>query len=139
MAVERGTADRRRRIVCLLDSSAVIDFLRDRKYVSELLLTWRQRGLLAISVLTECEVYQGLRREDEAITEAFLEGMTMIPVSRRIARRAGLWLNERRREGRPVAIIDSLIAATALTLDVPLISNDIGHYQFPGLKVIPGR
>ncbi len=80
-----------------------------------------------------------MQADEEASTQLFLNGMFAISVDRDIARVAGLLLNERRRRGRPASVIDTMIAATALRLEVPLITNDIDYFGFPGLTVVPGR
>ncbi|HEV2762010.1 MAG TPA: PIN domain-containing protein [Pyrinomonadaceae bacterium] len=42
-----------------------------------------------------------------------------------------------RRRGRPVAAADAWVAATALSLEVPLVTNNESHFSnIPGLKVL---
>ena len=46
-------------------------------------------------------------------------------------------INDARRRGRPVATADAWIAATALFLDVPLVTNNESHFSsIPSLTVI---
>ena len=46
-------------------------------------------------------------------------------------------INGARRRGRPIAPADGWIAATALLLDVPLVTHNNAHYQgIEGLRVI---
>jgi len=35
-------------------------------------------------------------------------------------------------------VVDAVIAATALQFGVPLLTNNVGHYPFPSLRVIRG-
>ena len=126
-------------IICLLDTSVVIDFLRNRENTVRIVSSWQDRGFMGVSVLTVCELYQGIRQEEEEHTGMFLEGLAVIELDRRVALDAGMMLYQLRREGRSAPIIDGLIAATALALDVPLITNDADHYVFPGLTVVSGR
>jgi predicted nucleic acid-binding protein len=45
--------------------------------------------------------------------------------------------DDARRRGRPVATADAWVAATALFLDVPLVTNNESHFSsIPGLTVI---
>jgi predicted nucleic acid-binding protein len=64
--------------------------------------------------------------------------MVSIVVDIAIARRAGIILSENRARGVTMGIADAIIAATALQLDVPLLTNNLEHYPFTGLKVVQG-
>ena len=125
-------------ISCLLDTDIVIDFLRRRNYARKLLENWAEEGLLAISTLTHLEIYQGIKAVEEGVTNAFLDGLTSVNVDVAIARRAGKMLGELRSKGVTVGIADSIIAATALQLGAPLLTNNVEHYPFTDLKVIRG-
>lgn len=125
-------------ISCVLDTDIVIDFLRRRSYARELLQKWAGEGLLAVSALTHLEVYQGMKAGEENATNAFLDGIITVVVDVPIARRAGRMLGELRSKGMTIGITDSIIAATALQLDAPLITNNVGHYPFAGLEVFRG-
>jgi len=125
-------------ISCILDTDIAIDFLRRREYARELLNNWANEGLLAISTLTHLEIYQGMRYEEERATNAFLDGLIAITVDVPIARRAGTMLGELRLKGTTIGMADAIIAATALHLGTPLLTNNVEHYPFPGLKVIKG-
>lgn len=46
-------------------------------------------------------------------------------------------MNSARLRGRPIAPADAWVAATALLLDIPLVTHNSGHYTgIPGLRVI---
>jgi predicted nucleic acid-binding protein len=126
-------------ISCLLDTDIAIDFLRRRGYARKVLERWAGEGLLAISTLTQLEIYQGMKTIEEQATNAFLDGLISIAVDIAIARRAGSILEENRARGVTVGMADALIAATALQLSVPLLTNNVEHYPFTGLEVVRGR
>lgn len=125
-------------ISCLIDTDIAIDFLRRRDYARELLDYWAREGLLAISTLTHLEIYQGMRSGEEQATNAFLDGLVSFDVDIPVARRAGLMLKELRAGGVTIGMADAVIAATALQLGTPLLTNNVEHYPFNGLKVIRG-
>ena len=125
-------------IICLLDTDVAIDFLRQRDYARELLEHWAGEGLLAISTLTHLEIYQGMKTGEEGASNAFLDGLTSVVVDIPIARRAGTMLGELRSKGMTIGIADAIIAATALQLGAPLLTNNVEHYPFPNLKIIRG-
>jgi len=125
-------------ISCLLDTDIVIDFLRRRDYAHKLLENWAGEGLLAISTLTHLEIYQGMKSGEEKATNIFLDGLISVAVDVPIARRAGRMLGELRSKGVTIGIADSIIAATALQLGAPLLTNNVEHYSFTDLKVVRG-
>ncbi|MBI2832317.1 MAG: type II toxin-antitoxin system VapC family toxin [Chloroflexi bacterium] len=125
-------------ISCMLDTDIAIDFLRRRQYVWKLIDQWVERGLVAVSAITHMEVYQGMRRKEEQVTNAFLEGLESIPVNVAVARKAGRLLADLRSKGVTIGIPDAIIAATALELDVPLLTNNVEHYPFKDLRVVRG-
>ena len=125
-------------ISCLLDTDIVIDFLRRRDYARKLLENWAGEGLLAISTLTHLEIYQGMKSGEEEGTNVFLDGLISVAVDVPIARRAGRMIGELRSKGVTAGIADSIIAATALQLDAPLLTNNVEHYPFTDLKVVRG-
>ena len=131
-------SSRTKGISCLVDTDVTIDFLRRRDYAQKLLEHWAGEGLLAISALTHLEIYQGMRAGEEGATNAFLDGLTSVVVNVPVARRAGRMLGELRSKGLTTGIADAIIAATALELGAPLLTNNVEHYPFPDLKVIRG-
>jgi predicted nucleic acid-binding protein len=127
-----------RGISCLLDTDIAIDFLRQRGYARKLLERWAGEGLVAVSTLTHLELYQGMKSVEEDATNAFLDGLISVVVDVPIARRAGRLLAENRARGLTVGIADAIIAATALHLNAPLLTNNVEHYPFTDLRVIRG-
>jgi predicted nucleic acid-binding protein len=125
-------------LACLLDTDIVIDFLRKRDYAGKLLANWAGKGLLAISALTQLEIYQGIKTGEENATNLFLDGLITIAVDVPIARRAGRLLGALRSKGVTIGIGDAIIAATALQVELPLLTNNVEHYPFANLKVVQG-
>jgi len=122
----------------VVDTDIAIDFLRQRDYAGELLERWAGEGLLAISTITHLEIYQGMKAGEDRATNAFLDGLLSILVDVPIARRAGRLLGNLRSKGKTIGIADAIIAATTLELGVPLLTNNVEHYPFSGLKAIRG-
>ena len=125
-------------ISCLLDTDIVIDFLRRRDYARKLLENWAGEGLLAISTLTHLEIYQRMKPGEEKATNVFLDGLIPVELDVPIARRAGRMLGELRSKGVTIGMGDAIIAATALQVSVPLLTNNVHHYPFTDLQVVQG-
>jgi predicted nucleic acid-binding protein len=123
----------------LLDTDIVIDYLRGYQYAEELLYRFSVEGSLAVSVITHLEIYQGMRPGEEEKTTAFLDGLASIPVDVSLARKAGELLHSPEVKGLAIGIADAIIAAAALSLSIPLLTNNVTHYPFLGLRVVKGR
>ncbi len=126
------------RIACLVDTNIIIDCLRGRSYALTLLERWAQLGLPAISAVTYLEVYQGMRAHEENSTRAFLDGLAAIVVDSSIAQQVGKMIGEFRSRGVTIDAPDAIIAATALQIGAPVLTNNVEHYPFQGLSVIHG-
>jgi predicted nucleic acid-binding protein len=98
---------------------------------------------LAVSVITIGELRAGvLAAGDLATRDRRLATLTAalaldpVPIDEEVA---GAWARLRvalRDIGRRMGVNDSWIAATAIALDVPLVTQDDDHLAIPGLRVI---
>jgi predicted nucleic acid-binding protein len=111
----------------LLDTDVLIDHIRGHRPLTE-------TGA-AISVVTRAELFAGREREEPAV-EALLGRLSEIDVTADIARRAG-----RIRRSTGLDIPDAIIAATALKLDLTVMTRDRRHFErVSGLAVrVPGE
>jgi predicted nucleic acid-binding protein len=128
-------------ISCLLDTDVCIDFLRKREYAKILLRKWLARGLLSVSAVTHLEIYAGMRKGEESATGAFLDLLVTIPVDETIAGSAGNIISHLKSKGVTISSLDSIVAASALSLNVPLITNNVSDYPvaaITGLTVVNG-
>jgi len=129
-------------VSCLVDTDVCIDFLREREYAGTLLRKWLAKGLLSISAVTHLEIYAGIRKGEESATGAFLDLMVTIPVDETIARSAGDIIRHLKSRVMAMSPSDSIIASSALFMNVPLITNNISDYPvsaIPGLVAVSGR
>ena len=129
----------------LIDTNAISELLRARpeRRVTE----WFDRAApesLHISVLSLGELRKGVeslpagaRRERigawlEVELPAWFEDR-VLPIDAGVA---DLWGRLLGRIGRPVAAVDSLIAATALKHRLRLVTRNVEDFRFPGLEVV---
>ena len=128
-------------ISCLVDTDVCIDFLREREYARTLFGKWLAKGLLSISAITHLEIYAGMRKGEESATGDFLDNMVTIPVDESVACSAGNIIRHLKGKGLTMSPMDSIIAASALFTNVPLITNNIDDYPvsaISGLVVVKG-
>ncbi|MDP2918796.1 MAG: PIN domain-containing protein [Dehalococcoidia bacterium] len=127
------------KISCVIDSVIAIDFLRRRDYAPPLLRDWAGKGRIAVSTLTHFEVFQGMKPHEEDFTRDFLSSMVTVDANISITQSAGLIARTLLSRGITIGIADAIITATALELNVPLITNNVKHFSVPGLTIIHGR
>jgi tRNA(fMet)-specific endonuclease VapC len=95
----------------------------------------------AISDLTIFELYSGADRYDSPISRTniiddFASRLKVLPFDSKAARIAGPLRYKLRTSGQMIGAYDLLIAATALTHDLTLMTKNVREYQrVPGLKV----
>lgn len=115
----------------LFDTSVLIDHLRGYKPASDFLETVFNSGILvAISSVSEMELYAGKSMENDAIEETvanLLKLFKVLPVTTDIARQAGCLLRCYRNQG--LTPIDAIIAGTAVEHNANLITRNIKHFR----------
>jgi predicted nucleic acid-binding protein len=104
----------------------------------------RRSQTLYLSVLTLGELRKGIDGlTDDPRKHALLDWLQVdlprffsgrvLPIDARIADR---WGQLAARAGRPLPAVDSLLAATALTHGLTLVTRNLRDFQFPGLEVV---
>ncbi|MGA9673157.1 MAG: type II toxin-antitoxin system VapC family toxin [Terracidiphilus sp.] len=122
----------------ILDTTVLIDALRNRNQRRALLASFILSGQeLATSTICIAEIYGGLRAGEEQVTQTFLSGLDVVPVSSAIAERAGQLKAAFRRQGYTRSITDMIIAATAMENGLPVATDNCKDFQVPGLSLFP--
>ena len=133
-------------------------FLLDTNCISELVkpkpearvLEWMEavdETLLYLSVLTMGEIRRGLaglaQGKRRTILENWLEvelqprfSGRIVPIDTAIADRWGLLSAEAKRSGKPLSIIDGLLAATALHHNLTVVSRNISDFANTHVPVL---
>jgi predicted nucleic acid-binding protein len=124
--------------ILLLDSSVILDHLNGRFGRTEFLDQLVERGhVLACCAVNITEVYAGLRPGEEEKTAAFLDSLEYLSLTPEIARQAGLLRRDWQKKGQTLSYTDVTIAATALSNDVPLLTDNQKHFPMPELQLLP--
>jgi predicted nucleic acid-binding protein len=126
--VSAGLADTSVFIAQEGDRPILVDALPDRLAVSVITVGELRAGVLAAVDLET--------RDRRLATLTAALGLEPIPVDDAVAR---AWARLRvalRDLGRRMGVNDSWIAATAIALGVPLVTQDEDHVDVPGLQVI---
>jgi predicted nucleic acid-binding protein len=113
----------------ILDTTVVIDYLRDRPEAVTLLegLVATNESVVA-SELVRFEVLAGARPSEIWRIEAFLGELRWVPVTEEVAR-AGAELAARYRKSHSgIDDVDYLIAGTVVLLDAELLTTNAKHF-----------
>ena len=125
-------------------------FLVDTNCVSELVrvkperrvLEWFEAAderLLYLSVLTLGEIRKGLADLPQSRRRTHLEAWLevelrarfagrLLPIADEVANRWGLVASRAKQKGKPLAVIDGLLAATALHYNLTLVTRNVGDF-----------
>ncbi|GHV04668.1 hypothetical protein FACS189485_10500 [Spirochaetia bacterium] len=116
----------------VLDSTAVIKYLRNELTLEEV---GGNDSDLYISVITGMEAlaYPDITADEEQRAHDFLAACVIIPLNRQVQKEAIQFRRSSRRK-----LPDSIVAATAVVLGIPLFSHDphMLKASFPGLTVV---
>ncbi|MBZ5545291.1 MAG: type II toxin-antitoxin system VapC family toxin [Acidobacteriia bacterium] len=122
----------------LLDTSVIIDVLRQRRGRRELLRSLLEQGYeLACTAINVAEVYSGMRSEEAEATSEFIESLEFVAIGREAARRAGELRRDWQRKGRTLSLPDAFVAAVALNFNLALATDNVKDFPMPELKFLP--
>lgn len=130
----------------LIDADWSIDFLAGRPSADVLFPILRQGGIAA-SIITSIELYTGAYGAHDPKRAAqelrvFLRVVKVLPVSHRVMLTTARLRHELLSAKAPIAhrAYDMIVAATALTHGLTLVTSNIRDYQdIPGLKLLHSR
>lgn len=117
----------------LVDTDWVAAYLKGRADQQALLARLSQDGL-AISLLTYGEIYEGIyygidaRKHENGFRE-FLRGARVLPLNKTVMQRFARLRGELRSKGQLISDMDLLIAATAITFNLTLVTGNLKHFQ----------
>ena len=124
--------------IYLLDTSVILDVLNQKRGRWQLLAALVEGGdTLACSAVTLTEIYAGIRPNEIANTERFLDGLHHYGLDPQLARSAGLLKNEWAKKGRTLGIVDLIIAATALAHNLVLMTDNRKDFPMTQLVLYP--
>lgn len=132
----------------LLDTPVVSELVR--KSPSATVLKWidnQDEAALYLSVLTIGELEKGIARLPASVRQSRLLswvrrdlverfGGRLLPIDMRTAARWGAITGESEKRGRPLPVIDSLIAASALLHGFTVATRNVGDFERCGAACV---
>lgn len=120
----------------VIDTDILIDHFHGNRNATSLVRDWLLAGeTLVISVITVTEILAGMRPGEEADTQALFSLFQTRSLDDPQARVAGNYLNQFGKTHR-MDLGDAVIAATARTLDAPLVTRNRRHYPMTDIEVM---
>lgn len=114
----------------LIETDILIDISREISTAINRINKEKLNNKLCISVITKMELIIGCRNKiEQQKLNKFLQGFLIINVNESISHQEGQLL-EKYRLSHGLLIADALIAATAIILDIPLLSKNQNDYRF---------
>jgi predicted nucleic acid-binding protein len=122
----------------IVDTDVLIDAGRGVQEAVVCLKQLEEHGDLATSIITQMELIVGCRdRKELRFVERFLSRFHIVQLNEHISRRAVDLLTQYRLS-HGLLIADALIAATAMHMQLPLISKNQRDYRFiENLDLLP--
>jgi predicted nucleic acid-binding protein len=111
----------------LIDTDCAIDYLRGKVEGKKLIKLFLE-GRAFISVLSIYELYAGMRKEEQRVTDEFIGACSILLVTEDIAKKAGLSRNNYQRKGITLSVVDCIIGETARHYGHVLATNNRKHY-----------
>ena len=76
-----------------------------------------------------------MKEKEKEKTDRFIESLYYFEVTKEIAKLAGELRRKYVKKGKTLATTDVIIAATAITYDLTLVTKNVKHYPFLQLKM----
>jgi predicted nucleic acid-binding protein len=114
----------------MFDSDILIDIGRSDQVALKRFEEERKKSLPAINTIIQMELIIGCRNKNELKhLDKFLENFEIISLNYEITQKA-IELLKIYRLSHGLLIADSIIAATSLIMDIPLITKNQKHFKF---------
>ncbi len=122
-------------MLCVLDSTVLIDHLRGRPAVARVAALRETDDVPATTAINIEEIVRGLRPSEIDSTEQLFSGLVILPIGKRAARQAGTWRRDFAARGVTLWQADCLIAATALVHGAMLVTGNPKDFPMDGLSL----
>jgi predicted nucleic acid-binding protein len=107
----------------LFDTNALVDIYRGQASIKSHFESILDGSLMPyVSVITEAELWRGLRPDEVKRHELILSQFISLPLDSDAARLAGIWMQKFANIG--LGWMDALISATGKVADLPILTRD---------------
>jgi predicted nucleic acid-binding protein len=122
-------------MIVLLDTTVLIDHLRNRPAADRVEALVRAGEVLATTGINVEEVVRGLRPKERSAADALFAGLIIVPIGREEGERAGTWRREFAERGITLGQADCLIAAAGASVGANLATGNPKDFPMASLTV----
>lgn len=124
----------------LIDTDWIIEYLRGNRKIVSILQKLFDEGLF-VSIISVAELYEGVYAstspKHKMALDDFLSGVVVLGVDLNVCETFGKLRHELRKRGEVIGDFDLLIAATALSNDLTILTNNVKHFKrVSGVRVL---
>ncbi|MDI6770445.1 MAG: PIN domain-containing protein [Anaerolineales bacterium] len=119
----------------LLDTGILVCHLRDHKGYVELTDRLTDEGGVFVSVITRLEIIRGMKERERKKTFDLLDSLETVSMGNTIADLAGELIRSWRTRGITIGEADAIIAASASSRGLALVTTNSKHFPMPDLIV----
>ncbi len=119
----------------IIDTDILIDLLKDKKEAIELITQLEEKkSLLSTTTINTFELYYGAHKSKQfkqnlQATEKLLNRLIVLPLTPRSAKKAGHIYAQLEKQGQPIGLRDTFIAAIALTKGFSIVTRNVNHFK----------
>lgn len=119
----------------IVDTNILIRILQnDQRAIAKVADIEAQVGQVRLSAMSEFELYHSIERVDNATErrqaiEAVLDTKTTYPADSTVMKKAGRIDGQLTAAGSEIGLADTVIAATALVHEEPLLTENVRHFD----------
>jgi tRNA(fMet)-specific endonuclease VapC len=124
----------------LIDTDWIIEHLRGNAGITNFLEEKFEEGL-AISAISLAELYDGVYsskepKKHEAALRDFVSGVVVLDLTEVVCKEFGKLRAKLRKKGEPLDNFDLIIASTAKTYNLTILTNNKKHFERIKLRVL---
>ena len=122
----------------LVDTDWAVEYLRGDRRIVDVLISIYDEGLAA-SIITISELYEGVynsmnfKKHLEAL-EDFTNGIEVLGINLEVGKTFGKIRSDLRKKGQLIENFDLLIASTAATYNLTILTNNVSHFERLGIN-----
>lgn len=124
----------------LIDTDWIIEHLKGNERITKFMKEKFEDGL-TISVVSLAELYDGVYsskdpKKHESALRDFVSGVIVLDITEEVCKEFGKLRSELRKKGELLNNFDLIIASTAKTYDLAILTNNKKHFERIKLKVL---
>ncbi len=130
-------------IKTIIDTDLLIDLLRNQKQATASIAKLEEKNyVLATTVINIFELHYGAHKSEESeknlqVINILISRLSILPLTSKAAQKAGHLYAQLEREGQPIGLRDTLIAAIALTRECSVATRNHSHFnRISGIEII---